>query len=168
MTHKHHILPKYKGGTNEQENLVEVTVTQHAMFHYCNWMLWGEKEDWLAWRGLAGEIGKEEIVHEMRIKGAQSGLITMHRRLKDLRLTDAAFAKRERENIQRHQPKGVEAAKSEPSRNKRKETFKQNNHSKGERNSQYGTMWITNGELNKKIRKDDPLPEGYYPGRKLK
>ena len=39
-THKHHIIPKYMGGTDDPENLVEVTVTQHAMFHFCNYQLW--------------------------------------------------------------------------------------------------------------------------------
>lgn len=34
-------------------------------------------------------------------------------------------------------------------------------------NSQYGTMWITNGQENKKIKKDvDYIPEGWYKGRK--
>ena len=37
---------------------------------------------------------------------------------------------------------------------------------KGSNNSQYGTMWITNGVDNKKIRKEDVMPEGWYKGRK--
>ncbi len=32
-------------------------------------------------------------------------------------------------------------------------------------NSQYGTMWINNGSSNKKIKKDDPLPEEWVKGR---
>jgi len=32
-------------------------------------------------------------------------------------------------------------------------------------NSQYGTMWITNGIENKKIKKEDIIPEGWYKGR---
>jgi hypothetical protein len=37
----------------------------------------------------------------------------------------------------------------------------------GCKNSQYGTMWITNGQENKKIKKDvDIIPEGWYKGRK--
>ena len=36
----------------------------------------------------------------------------------------------------------------------------------GNKNSQYGTMWVTNGSLNKKIKKDlDIIPEGWYKGR---
>lgn len=37
----------------------------------------------------------------------------------------------------------------------------------GSKNSQFGTMWITNGQENKKIKKDvDIIPEGWYKGRK--
>jgi group I intron endonuclease len=36
-----------------------------------------------------------------------------------------------------------------------------------ENNSQYGTMWITNGIENKKIKKDEPIPEGWNKGRKV-
>ena len=35
-------------------------------------------------------------------------------------------------------------------------------------NSQTGTMWITNGIENKKIKQVDIIPEGWYKGRKIK
>ena len=38
----------------------------------------------------------------------------------------------------------------------------------GNKNSQYGTCWITNGIENKKINKENDLPEGWYFGRSLK
>lgn len=34
-----------------------------------------------------------------------------------------------------------------------------------EKNSQYGTMWITNGINSKKIKKDETIPEGWTKGR---
>ena len=37
----------------------------------------------------------------------------------------------------------------------------------GEKNSQYGTCWITNGFESKKIKKIDHLPEGWSYGRKI-
>jgi len=37
---------------------------------------------------------------------------------------------------------------------------------KGENNSQYGSIWITNGIENKKIKKDSEIPQGWYKGRK--
>jgi group I intron endonuclease len=38
----------------------------------------------------------------------------------------------------------------------------------GKDNSQYGSMWITNGTENKKIKSIDNIPEGWYKGRKIK
>jgi hypothetical protein len=38
----------------------------------------------------------------------------------------------------------------------------------GDKNSQFGPMWITNGQENKKIKKEvDIIPEGWYKGRKI-
>lgn len=36
---------------------------------------------------------------------------------------------------------------------------------KGENNSQYGTIWITNGIENKKIKIETVIPQGWYKGR---
>lgn len=36
---------------------------------------------------------------------------------------------------------------------------------KGNQNSQYGTIWITDGALNKKLNKNCPIPEGWKKGR---
>lgn len=38
----------------------------------------------------------------------------------------------------------------------------------GSKNSQYGTMWITDGSNNKKLKKDDLIPEGWRKGRIIK
>ena len=35
-----------------------------------------------------------------------------------------------------------------------------------EGNSQFGTVWITNGEISKKIKKNDAIPDGWRKGRK--
>lgn len=35
----------------------------------------------------------------------------------------------------------------------------------GNKNSQYGTMWITNGIENRKIKSTDNIPDGFYRGR---
>ena len=52
----------------------------------------------------------------------------------------------------------TEATKKKMSENKRGKSI-------GEKNSQYGTMWITNGNINKKIKSDDSIPDGWYKGR---
>lgn len=76
MKHKHHLTPKYLGGSNELQNLVEVSPIQHAMFHYCNWRLWGNTEDKIAWRALVGYSSKEEIIHQViSLAGKKGGKI---------------------------------------------------------------------------------------------
>jgi len=72
-THKHHLVPKYMGGSDEPENLVEVTVTQHVMFHFCNYQLWSNEEDRIAWRAISGQIGVDEIKREVQLLGAKKG-----------------------------------------------------------------------------------------------
>lgn len=43
---------------------------------------------------------------------------------------------------------------------------KMSKSSSGIKNSQFGTMWITNDIENKKIKKTDSIPEGYRKGRR--
>ena len=38
----------------------------------------------------------------------------------------------------------------------------------GDRNSQYGSMWITDGTINRKVKAVDPIPAGWYKGRVIK
>jgi len=38
----------------------------------------------------------------------------------------------------------------------------------GNKNSQFGSMWITNGTESRKINKNDTIPEGWCKGRKIK
>jgi hypothetical protein len=63
---KHHILPRYLGGSDTMENIVTVTRTQHVMWHFANWNLWGNTEDFIAYRGLAGTISGHEVAQELR------------------------------------------------------------------------------------------------------
>lgn len=53
---------------------------------------------------------------------------------------------------------------------KMKDTHARNKHQQGEKNSQFGTMWIHSLEekKSKKIKKTDPIPEGWIKGYKLK
>ena len=51
---------------------------------------------------------------------------------------------------------------------KRKETYKEICHAQGERNSQYGSMWITNGNESIKIKRCEQIPEGWYKGRRIR
>ena len=65
--------------------------------------------------------------------------------------------------------KGLDKMNSPESIIKRIETLRSIGHQQGEKNSQYGTCWITNGFENKKVKKeklDDWSKHGWRAGRK--
>lgn len=52
------------GGDDSENNLIDITVEKHAEEHKRLYELYSKTEDYIAWRGLAGTIGKEEIFKE--------------------------------------------------------------------------------------------------------
>ena len=59
-THKHHIVPKHMGGTNNNSNIVELTIEEHAEAHRLLYEQHGNWQDKVAWLGLAGLIDNAE------------------------------------------------------------------------------------------------------------
>lgn len=178
LIHKHHIIPRYMGGTDDEENLVKVTIAQHAMFHYCNYQLWNNMEDYVAWRGLSGQISEAEFIVEKQKIFGKIGSNRLREKLKNNPQLQKEIKQKQIEswnkNREKHiektkiyQPLGVEAARTPEARKKQKEKLKEINHQQGESNSQYGKMWITNGtkEGTYKINKSEPIPEGFRKGR---
>ena len=62
MKHKHHIIPRHAGGTDDPSNLVYLTVEEHAEAHKKLYEKYGRWQDYSAWQGLSGRMGKEEII----------------------------------------------------------------------------------------------------------
>lgn len=74
------------------------------------------------------------------------------------------------ENQNKHREKGRQQALTDEAKQKRKATMTANGHSQGEKNSQFGTRWITNPTTkeNKKIKSQDLstyLSTGWILGR---
>ena len=65
MKHKHHIVPKHVGGTDDPSNIAYLTIKQHAEAHKKLYNKYGRWQDKLAYEGLSGQIGKEEIIQEI-------------------------------------------------------------------------------------------------------
>jgi len=70
--HKHHIIPKHMGGTDEKSNIVLVSMEEHANLHKQLWEDLGHWEDEIAWKALSGQITHAEATL-VAIKKAQTG-----------------------------------------------------------------------------------------------
>jgi hypothetical protein len=53
------------GGTDDPSNIVLLTIEKHAEAHRKLYEEHGHWQDRLAWLGLAGLIGKDELMHEL-------------------------------------------------------------------------------------------------------
>jgi len=65
IIHKHHVI-KFKNGKRiRTKKLVVYTIEEHAKEHKRLWELGGHWKDKLAYKGLSGMIGKEEMMREI-------------------------------------------------------------------------------------------------------
>lgn len=66
VKHRHHIIPKHMGGSDDPSNIIELTVEEHAEAHRILYELYNKEEDRLAWLGLSKQISKLELLAEIR------------------------------------------------------------------------------------------------------
>ena len=62
--HKHHIIPKHVGGTDDLSNILLLTVEEHAEAHRKLYEEYGRWQDKIAWKTLSGQISKAEAIRE--------------------------------------------------------------------------------------------------------
>ena len=72
--HKHHIIPKHMGGSDDPSNLILLTVEEHAEAHRLLFEKYGHWQDKVAWKALSGILPKQEIIKEIQ-KNANKGRI---------------------------------------------------------------------------------------------
>ena len=116
--------------------------------------------------GFMNEIHREKffkiaLSDNINKKRSKKGALITHTKRKN----DLDFDKKWRESLS----KGLKGntiwlgkKHSEETKRKISEIAKQRI---GDKNSQYGTCWITNGVENKKIKKSQPIPNGWVKGR---
>lgn len=74
MKHKHHIIPKHMGGSDDPSNLVELTIEEHAEAHKKLYEKYGYREDYIAWKGLSGLMTSDECAYEAMRIGSLKGI----------------------------------------------------------------------------------------------
>lgn len=53
------------GGSDDPSNIIELSIEEHAEAHHELYEKHGHLEDYIAWKGLTGCIGKEEIIQHI-------------------------------------------------------------------------------------------------------
>ena len=66
LKHKHHIIPKHMGGSDDPSNLVELTVEEHAEAHRKLYEQHGHWQDKIAYDMLSGQIGLDDAIQAAR------------------------------------------------------------------------------------------------------
>ena len=69
--HKHHIIPKHMGGTDDPSNLVQLTIEEHALAHKNLYEKYNKPEDYAAWQGLSGMMDKQQIISYMQSEASK-------------------------------------------------------------------------------------------------
>jgi hypothetical protein len=65
IKHKHHIIPRHMGGSDDPANLILLTIEEHAEAHRILYETYNKIEDKRAWLGLAKIMSGEEIISEI-------------------------------------------------------------------------------------------------------
>ena len=73
ISHKHHIIPKHMGGSDDPSNIVELTVEEHAEAHKELYEKYNNEYDKIAWLGLSGQTSKQEVVKLSQSVGGKEG-----------------------------------------------------------------------------------------------
>lgn len=184
--HKHHIIPRHAGGSDDPSNLIELTIEEHAEAHKKLYEEHGRWQDRVAWLSLAGIMKDEERIYEI-LKNSNPGGYTLTKETKEKlskmrmgagnpmygkiapnrgvkrpgvggRKKGTSWSKEERANHElTRSKKGYYDYLQSPERGK-----KISNSQKGRKGAASGKKWYNNGETEKYSA--DPIPN-WSPGR---
>lgn len=71
--HKHHIIPRHMGGSDDPSNLIELSIEDHARAHEKLFNEHGRWQDMIAWKALSGLVTMSEASRLARIEGCKLG-----------------------------------------------------------------------------------------------
>lgn len=174
VKHKHHIIPKHMGGSDDPSNIVELTVEEHAEAHRKLYEEFGHLQDKLAWQGLLGLISTAEIVYTSQSEGMKGSKNPMYGkpapnrgikrpgvggRKKGTKWSDE---ERQKKMLLRQNSEFQEKMKkvySDPKRNK-----KISDAQKGKIGTSLGKKWYNDGRAEKYFT-EGYQPQGWIRGR---
>lgn len=158
--HTHHLIPKHAGGTDDPENLVRVTIEEHAELHRKLFAEHGRWQDELAWRTLSGQI-----------TSAEARIEAVKRALTGKKQTPEHLAKRSNKGkkfgplSKEHKTKFLAAGDIFRSTEQGKDATQR--ALTAARDANLGSFWITDGINNKRLKKANYVPIGWRKGRTI-
>lgn len=179
MKHKHHIIPKHMGGSDDPSNLIELTRAEHAMAHMKLYEKYGKKEDLGAYYLLTGQTDAADKISSSlggfaqgKIN-AENGHMVRIQKLGDVvaagkkgGATTIARGKGSFGNPEERLISASKGGKTQGSRNAESGHLKRIAQLPNKRSK--GKMWITNGISNKMIMPNEIIPDGYRKGKTQK
>jgi len=117
---------------------------------------------------MIGGEGGFISVEQQRNRSVAAGKASA-KKLKEDKDFRKVFMDRARERMKKRHERGEVNYATFTNRKHSEETKKKMSEADrtGNNNSQFGTMWITDDSQSKKIKKSDPIPEGWRKGRVL-
>lgn len=68
---KHHILPRFDGGTNEASNIVLVSVKEHVIAHWIRWKVLAKPQDYAAFLFRIGDTEEAILQRNLSVRAAR-------------------------------------------------------------------------------------------------
>lgn len=168
------------GGSDEESNLIELTIEEHANEHKILYEKYGKHDDYVAWKALSGTIGKEELIRELlRLGGIKTGKINSESgHMRKIQKMGASKGGKKSSIVCKE--KKVNAffdpilkneickigGKIQGKKNVESGHLKRIAQLPNKRNK--GMFWITNGIENKMIREKDEIENGWRKGKTQK
>lgn len=149
--HKHHILPKHAGGTDDPDNLVELTVEEHAEAHRLLFEEHGRAEDEIAWKALSGQISLSEASRRAHKLGSARGGTNTYKNNDMSSIRSAAMKKRIAEHG--HAYLGIDSKQRVENAKKARASVSPEGQQKqvdGMMKAVRGSRWWNNGKVNKR------------------
>ena len=172
MKHKHHIIPKHMGGTDDPSNLVQLTIAEHAEAHRRLYEKHGLLQDKLAWLGLSKLIDTAEILHTLQSEGMKGPLNPMYGKAapnRGIKRPGIGGRKKGTKWSEEERAKKMQLRNSPDYKEKMKKIYadpmrnqKIGQASKGKVGPSLGKRWYNDG-LNESLY--DNAPDGWKPGR---
>lgn len=152
MKHMHHIIPKHMGGTDDKDNLVELTIEEHAEAHRVLYEKYGHWQDKLAWQGLLGLLASDECRFIAMSEGA----------IKGSAIRNGGFKYSDGKVVKKFMPWEVPEGWERVVRPVQRKV--------GIGKGTKGRKWYHNPNSNEKVSllSDESIPEGWLPGQGAK